>query len=125
MSTRYGVDELMLRRERQFVFALLFGLLLAAQAVILYAAFTEPGARLVPALIGFYACGLLAGGAVTGRHRTPAFQLVLCGGLAALLGASAFLYGERTYVVGAIGFAGATLYYGWRRSTKCKPKPKR
>ncbi|AGB38138.1 hypothetical protein [Natronococcus occultus] len=115
MQTGNAVDERMLERERQLLAVLVLGPLLLVQVVLLYAGFGNRGvAGLVPGLIGLYACGAVAAGVLVDRHRTLEFQLLLSGGLAVLTGTAAALTPATTYTVGAIGFAAATLYYGWR-----------
>jgi hypothetical protein len=105
----------MLERERQLLAVVVLGPILLAQVLLLYAGLGDRGlAGFVPGLIGLYACGAVVLAALVDRHRTLGFQLALSGGLAVLTGTSALLFTETTYVVGAVGFATATLYYGWR-----------
>ncbi|MDG5820083.1 hypothetical protein [Natronococcus sp. A-GB7] len=115
MQTGNAVDERMLERERQLLAVLVLGPFLLVQVVLLYAGFGDRGvAGLIPGLIGVYACGTVVPTVLVDRHRTLEFQLLLSGGLAVLTGTAAILVSETTYTVGAIGFAAATLYYGWR-----------
>lgn len=119
MQTENAVDERMLERERQLLAVLVLGPLLLVQVVLLYAGLDGRGvAGLAPGLIGLYACGAVAIAVLVDRHHTLEFQLLLSGGLAVLAGTAAVLVPEPTYTVGALGFAAATLYYGWRWRTR-------